>query len=67
MTCLHLDVALEGEKRPLKLVSFQFKVPSQLSGSTKEELLHKAEISTVLTKISGSDNEMCSKQGFRSA
>ena len=36
MTCLHLDVALEGEKRPLKLVSFQFKVPSQLDGTTKK-------------------------------
>ena len=33
---VHLDVALEGEKRPLKLVSFQFKVPSQLDGTTKK-------------------------------
>ena len=37
MTCLHLDVALEGEKRQLKLLSLQFKVPSQLSGTTKKD------------------------------
>jgi len=41
MTWLHLDVALEGEKRPLKLVSFQFKVSTT---SNKNECVNMAAI-----------------------